>query len=156
VDTLSKLSSKKFGTYIEYLAKLQFLKYGFDIYHPEIDDKGIDFIVRISAGVYLEIQTKGRRSHDYFYMEKPKFPINESTYLFLALCPEKISEDTFYLIPSTAWRTPNDLFRDRDYVKKGQKSKPEWGLTFTKKSLPLLDYYRFSERIQSLTSHYRQ
>jgi hypothetical protein len=67
------LSDKRFGTYVEYLARLEFVKLGADIYLPEVDDKGIDFIVRFPGRVYLEVQVKGRRQLSYFYMPKEKF-----------------------------------------------------------------------------------
>ena len=40
------LSPLQIGKYSEYLAKMEFILYGFDVYSPELDDKGIDFIVR--------------------------------------------------------------------------------------------------------------
>ena len=47
-----------------------------------------------------------------------------------------------YIIPATVWLTPNEVFVDRDYGKPGQKSKPEYGISITKKTLPLLEPYR--------------
>jgi len=35
----SGLSVKRFGTYVEYLAKLEFIRLGADIYFPEVDDR---------------------------------------------------------------------------------------------------------------------
>lgn len=136
-----KLKRKPFGTYVEYLAKLHFIREGADIYIPEIDDKGIDFVVRQTDGTYLEIQTKARRALHYFFMPKSQFPMQANRFLFLGLFLDKANADgRYYLIPVTAWQSPNELFKSFDYA--GKKSAPEWGLQFAKgKNLPLLERY---------------
>ena len=40
------LSPMQIGKYSEYLAKMELILSRFDVYSPELDDKGIDFIVR--------------------------------------------------------------------------------------------------------------
>jgi len=50
-----------------------------------------------------------------------------------------------FLIPSTVWAQPTDLFVSRDY--EGLKSKPEWGLNLSQKNLPLLEPYRFPQKV---------
>ncbi|MEM8550590.1 MAG: DUF4365 domain-containing protein, partial [Verrucomicrobiota bacterium] len=89
------------------------------------------------------------RTKDYLWIKKRQFPINENNYLFLALCLRD-QENMLYLIPSTAWNSQNDLFRDRPYNKPGQTSEPEWGMDFTKKSIPLLEAFRFDTIAPSL------
>lgn len=37
----SELSSLQLGKYAEYLAKMEFMKHGFDVYSSEVDDKEI-------------------------------------------------------------------------------------------------------------------
>jgi hypothetical protein len=53
-----------------------------------------------------------------------------------------------YLIPSSVWSKPNNLFVSRDY--EGKKSKPEWGLNLSKKNLPLLTQFEFEKVVQGL------
>jgi hypothetical protein len=52
----------------------------------------------------------------------------------------------FYLIPAAAWKTPNDLFCDKDY--EGLKSKPEYGLNISAKNNMLLLPYNFENVIK--------
>jgi hypothetical protein len=42
----NRLSPLQVGRYAEYLVKMEFTLYGFDVYTAEVDDKGIDFVVR--------------------------------------------------------------------------------------------------------------
>lgn len=131
------LSPSQLGRYSEYLARLLFAKSGMDVYLPEIDNKGIDFVVRSSRGDFFEIQCKARRQLSYFFIEKSKFPMSASRYLCLALFTDGEREDPqMHLIPSTAWAAPNALFVDRRY--EGKKSEPEWGLQFSPRNMSLL------------------
>ena len=41
-----KLNSMQLGRYAEYFVKMEFTRHGFDVYTAEVDDKGIDFVVR--------------------------------------------------------------------------------------------------------------
>jgi hypothetical protein len=143
----TSLSTKQLGRYAEYVSRLFFAKSGMDVYLPEIDDKGIDFVVRSSEGHFFEIQCKARRQLNYFYIEKTKFPLSTARYLCLLLFLEEEKDDPqFYLIPSRTWESPNDLFVDRLYVKK--KSPPEWGLQFSGKNMPLLEPFRVHTTVQ--------
>lgn len=143
-----KLPDKQFGTYVEYLAKLYFIQRGDDVYLPEIDNKGIDFVVRRPTGRYLEIQVRGRRKppppkpFNYFFIEKSTFPMKRNRWMFLALYSDrKRPHGDYYLIPVTAWKKPNALFKDYKYDT-GQKSPPEWGLNLQGSYLHLLNPYR--------------
>ena len=51
----TKLSSIQLGRYAEYFVKMEFTLLGFDVYEPEIDDKGIDFIIRKDLNKFYEI-----------------------------------------------------------------------------------------------------
>ena len=53
-----KLNHLQLGRYAEYYAKMEFTLLGFDVYEPEVDDKGIDFIIRKDEDNFYEIQVK--------------------------------------------------------------------------------------------------
>jgi len=53
-----------------------------------------------------------------------------------------------YLIPATAWLSPNRLFVSRDYA--GRRSKPEWGIQLTRARLPMLQPFRLEEAVKAL------
>lgn len=147
---LSKTGKKKFGTYGEYYAKMEFASYGLDVYTSEVDDHGIDFVVKGAHGFY-EIQVKSiQLSTGYVYMTKKHFSSdNPHLYLCLLLFQQGRLPD-LYLIPSAAWRRETPLLRCHSYDKPGLKSKPEYGLNLSKKNLPLLEDYAFPKIIPQL------
>jgi hypothetical protein len=53
-----------------------------------------------------------------------------------------------YLIRSTEWKNPTSLLKSRDYP--GKKSDPEWGITLSKKNMPLLAQFEFDKIVKSL------
>ena len=143
----TQLSPAQLGKYADYLSRLLFARSGMDVYLPEIDDKGIDFVIRTKKGTFFEIQCKARRQLNYSFIEKTKFPISPARYLCLLLFLNREKENPeIYLIPSTVWLTPNALFVDRKY--EGKKSHPEWGLQFSKKNMPLLKPFLVTSLIQ--------
>ncbi len=143
-----QLNSFQIGKYAEYYVKMEFTSYGFDVYSSEVDDKGIDFIVKKDNGLYYEIQVKSVRKSNYVFALKDRFHAHRDN-VFMALVlfiNEELPE--LYLIPSKEWLKPNDLLRDREY--QGKKSSPEWGINISKKNRPLLKQYEFNRIIQQL------
>src|SRR4051794_25765582 len=118
------LPRDQLGRYSEYLTRLLFAKSGMDVYLPEIDNKGIDLVVRSQTGHFFEIQCKARRQLNYSFIEKTKFCLSDARYLCLLLFLEEQKDDPqIFLIPSRTWEKPNALFVDRCY--EGKKSSPE-------------------------------
>ena len=52
------LSNLQLGKYAEYFVKMKFTLAGFDVYTSEVDDKGIDFIIRKNDDIYYDVQVK--------------------------------------------------------------------------------------------------
>lgn len=117
----SRLNPLQLGRYAEYFVKMEFTLYGFDIYTTEIDDKGINFVVRKDEKRYYDVQVKSIRGLNYIFM---------------------------HLIPATAWCSPSALCVGHDY--EGKKSKPEWGLNLSQKNMPLLEQYKFEQIVHEL------
>ncbi|MBP1765042.1 MAG: hypothetical protein H6Q65_2100 [Firmicutes bacterium] len=144
----SILNKLQLGRYAEYYAKMEFASYGFEVYTSEVDDHGIDFIVKSKDGSFFEIQVKSVRQIGYVFMQKEKWNIdNSNAYLVLLLFEDGILPE-IYLIPATAWKTPNALFSDKDY--EGLKSKPEYGINLSKKNMQILNLYKFEEVLPQL------
>ena len=49
----SRLTHLQVGRFAEYFVKMEFTLYGFDVYQAEVDDKGIDFVIRKGITVIL-------------------------------------------------------------------------------------------------------
>jgi len=144
----SILNNLQLGRYGEYYAKMEFASYGFEVYTAEVDDHGIDFIVKSKDGSFFEIQVKSVRQTGYVFMQKEKWNIdNSNTYLVLLLFKDGFLPE-IYLMPATAWKTLNALLSDKDY--EGLKSKPEYGIILSKKNMQILHLYKFEDVLPQL------
>ena len=144
----SLLNSLQLGRYAEYFAKMEFASYGLEVFSSEVDDRGIDFIVKDKKGRFSEVQVKSLRGTGYVFAQKSKFNIdNRNLYMALLIFKEGKMPD-FFLIPSEAWKVPNEVFVDRDYNKPGQTSKPEYGINISIKNYNILEIFNFEESIQ--------
>jgi hypothetical protein len=139
----SKLNPMQLGRYAEYLVKMEFTLYAFNVYTAEVDDKGIDFVVRkehrtSEAEVdyrYYDVQVKAVRGMNYVFFRKDKYSLKDKLLAAVGLF-EDGKLPNLYLIPATAWHSPDAHFVDRGY--EGLKSKPEWGLNLSHKNLARL------------------
>ncbi len=150
-----KLNHMQLGRYAEYFVKMEFTRHGFDVYTAEVDDKGIDFVVRKERMAtdgnpnieYRDVQVKSVRRLNYVFIRKDKLVLRENLLVALALF-ENGKLPNLYLIPATKWQTPNALLVDRNY--EGLKSNPEWGLNLSHKNLGLLEEYKFEHTIKQV------
>ena len=143
----ASLNSHQLGRFAEYHVTMSLVRAGLDVYAPAIDDRGIDLITRLGHGRYLEIQVKATRGFNYLFLRKSVFSIDPFRYLAYVLFTGE-TEPTVYLIPSTAWLVPDNLFVSRDY--EGKKSDPEYGLTVTKSNLGELNRHRLELTLAAL------
>ena len=69
-----ELNRQQKGTYCEYLAKMEFTLAGFQVYTSEVDDRGIDFVVRHEEAPFYEVQVKatGETANPFVYKDKFK------------------------------------------------------------------------------------
>ena len=133
-------SPLQLGKIAEYYAKLEFLSYGFEVYAPEVDDHGVDFIARKrGTGELFEVQVKSIFKGTYAFIRKDRLPLDER-HLVCFLRFEEGKAPDIYVIPAKAWETPDAVLVGREY--EGRKSKPEWGIQYSKKNAALLEKYR--------------
>lgn len=137
----SRLNHLQLGRYAEYFTKMQFVLLGLDVYSAEVDDRGIDFVVRQEPDRYWDVQVKSACKLNYVFMRKEVFPLRPNLLLALTLFEDGRDPDQ-YLIPATRWTQPGELFVERDY--EGKISKPEFGLNLSRKRLHELDPFRFA------------
>jgi hypothetical protein len=145
----SKLSHLQSGKFAEYYSKMEFTLLGFDVYATEVDDKGIDFVIK-DGMKYYDVQVKSIRGNNYIFFPKSKFKPRENLFAVIVVFYEG-EEPLIYLIPSVVWNETNELFVSRDY--EGKKSQPEWGINISIKNKPLLENYSFhtiAEKLKQL------
>ncbi len=151
----SHLNRLQLGKYAEYLTKMEFVLLGCDVFTAEVDDHGIDFVVRTREGNHYDVQVKSFRSSiggntPYVYLQKSKFKVHPS--LMLALIHFVDGQPpTMFLVQSSVSDAPHPIFESRDYGE-GKQSEPEWGLTMSKKKLAALAQdYGFQAVVSRLT-----
>ena len=148
----SELNPLQLGKCGEYFVKMEFSALGYDVYTAEVDNKGIDFIIRTCEDRYYDVQVKAVRGFKYIFFLKKNFNPNRKNLLAaIALFMKDGELPHLYLIPSKAWLKPNTLLVSRDYGE-GKKSEPEWGINLSKRNLPLLSQFAFDKIVQSSPS----
>lgn len=147
----SKLNHLQLGRYAEYYAKMEFASYGFEVYSSEVDDHGVDFVVKVpNKSKFYEIQVKSVREYGYVFISKSKMPTLTTQRL---VCYIHFIEDKMpdvFVIPATAWATPNAVLVARNYDKPGQTSKPEWGISISRKNYDLLSSYKAEVKLKEI------
>lgn len=143
------LSRMQLGRYAEYFTKMEFASYGLDVYTSEVDDHGIDFIVKDKKEVFNEIQVKALRNKGYTFMKQENFDLSSKTLYLALLIFEEDKLPNIYLVPTSAWNNENNMFVVRNYDN-GQKSKPEYGVNIVNSNKELLEKYRFETMIKEL------
>lgn len=134
-----RLNNLQLGRYAEKYALMEFLSYGLDAYPAEVDDHGVDMIIKDKKGAFQEVQVKSAYKGKYVflkneYIESPDKKKKANYYVCLILFVDG-SVPNMYLIPTTAWNdTSTKLFSDRSY---------EFGINISEKNRPLLDKYKF-------------
>ena len=125
---------------------MEFTLWGFSVFTSEVDDRGIDFVVRTNDSRHYDVQVKSIRGLNYIFFPKHSFPIRDNMLAAITIFKESESP-TIYLIPALAWLTPNKLLVNRDY--EGKKSKPEWGINLSQKNMALLEPYFFEKIVKA-------
>lgn len=143
----SKLNHLQLGRFGEYYAKMEFTSYGYEVYTSEVDDHGVDFVVKApGTSDFYEVQVKSLCHGNYVYISKDDFKIDDRHLVcFLRFKDDKMPD--VYLIPSRVWEKPNAVFVDRKYDKPGQTSKPEWGINYSKKNIEILAPYKMGQSL---------
>jgi hypothetical protein len=88
----------------------------------------------------VRVATMRRPRGNYAFFTNASFKPSDGLLAALILLEEGRDPKAF-LIPSTAWHQPSPLLRDREY--QGKASAPEWGISVSGKSRPLLEEFRF-------------
>lgn len=145
-----KLNSHQLGRYAEQLAGMAFLSYGLDVYPTVVDDHGVDMVIKDKKGRFTEIQIKSLYKSNYTFIQKRHMDVNNPDYYVCLLRFTDGKAPDIYLIPATTWRNPEGCFCYRAYDKESQTSKPEYGITLSKKNQHILNKFCFEKMIEQM------
>lgn len=151
----SKLNHLQVGRYGEYYAKMEFTSFGFEVYTSEVDDHGVDFIVKVpNTDAFYEVQVKTIRNKSFVSIAKSKMP--KLTDRRLVCCIQLLDGNlpNVFVIPAIVWCQPNAVFRSHDYDKPGQKSKPEWGINISDINYDCLVPYQIETKLKEIMDQY--
>ncbi len=138
----SQLSHLQRGRYAEYYAKMEFASYGYEVYTSEVDDHGVDFVVKSpDSEQFYEVQVKSLMDYGYIFISKSKMPKLIPTRLICYIQFIDGQLPHIFIVPSTVWKTPNAVFVDRIYDKPNQTSESEWGMNISKKNFSVIEQY---------------
>ena len=130
-----KASTKENIGYIgrigELYAIIEFLYHKFEVYSPEIDNKGIDFVARRGNTVF-EVQVKSVLPKSYTFIKKDKF-VNKDTFLICYIRFIEGEVPAIYIIPA-----PNIVSEDNsglfaDYT--NRENNPEYGIKYNQNEM---------------------
>ncbi len=143
----SKLNNIQIGRYGEYLAKMEFTAYGFDVYTSEVDDHGVDFIAKNKDGVFLEVQVKSICKTSYMFIKKDKIKADDR-HIVVLIRFKDFEQPEMYVFPASVWKEPNPVFRDRKYN--------EWGFNYSKKNRNLIEQFLSDKYLPILFGEYKK
>jgi len=143
----TRLNRMQVGRYAEYFFKMEFVLRGFDVYGTEVDDRGIDFVLRREPDRYWDVQVKSLRGAEYVFIPESKFRLRPTFLVALALFEDGRQPDLF-LIPATRWEKPGGVFVYRAYD--GLKSPPEYGINVSKKATAELEGFCFTRALKDI------
>jgi len=145
--TWSHLNKQQLGRYGEIWTFMEFLSYGLNVYPTEVDDHGVDLVVKDVRGKYWDVQVKSVRGWTYIYFKTDYIDranaLDEPNLLvcymnFVDGCMPEV-----FLFPSTVFMNVHDggVFKDRGY---------EYGISVSKRNRHELEEYHLEDVVKSL------
>ena len=141
----SRLNRQQKGTYGEYVAKMEFVMYGYLVFSAEIDDRGVNFVVRNEAGSHFDIQVKTITGWNYTYIYESKFSED------LWICPVVLTEGnqpTLYIFSGRDWNPDESGLLQRHHYRKSKEA--EYGIHATKTRAPAMERFAFDRSVERL------
>jgi len=138
------MNKYEFNKWAVSVVEQAFIQRGFKVENINLPAAEADFLAVSSSGENLKVKVRAiSQIGSYVFSLKKHFNINDfDLYMVIAYIPNK-DEQELYLIPASEWGKDIYPFKGKDYNKPGQKSQPEWGVSFSMKAKAALETYRF-------------
>ena len=133
------------------LISQKFTSAGFSVVTPSERTPTRLVVQRYGGPAYsVRVATCRPPGGNYAFFTKKTMALADDTLVTLVLLQDGCAPALF-LIPTVAWRDPTPLLVDREY--EGMQSEPEWGISVTGKSRPLLKPFMFSRQMRRLVEN---
>ena len=139
------LNRQQKGTYGEYIAKMEFVMYGYLVFGAEIDDRGVDFVIKNNAGKHFDVQVKTVTKSNYTYIKESKF--SEELWICLVVLNEG-EQPKIYLLSGRDWDSDTKGLLQRHCFPNANE--PEYGIHLAKKRMPLPERFEFDRSVERL------
>lgn len=144
-ESLRKL---QLGKYAEYYAKMEFAKYGFEVYTSEVDDHGIDFVAKCpETSKFYEVQVKSKRPRGSIFVNKDDMTMDEY-HLLCCICFGEKEWPDVYAIPMTEWENKDNYPALSE--SNGIETKPAWTVNFSKRNSTVLDKFKIDQVLNEI------
>jgi hypothetical protein len=101
-NTWSELTTQQLGRYAERFIQMEFTRLGFDVSTAEVDDEGIDFVIRTgkdSRPQHFDVQVKSARKNGLIVLGSRESPLRKNLLAAVVWFEEGRPPEPF-LIPS--------------------------------------------------------
>lgn len=153
-DHWSRLNHLQLGRFAEYLVKMNFTRLDVSVFTAEVDDRGIDFVIRTDSGKHYDVQVKSVRGSSYIFLRQDKFTPRENMLVAIVRFAHDGEPPKLYLVPSTTCGQSDGPFVNRPYP--NLRSKPEWGLTWSKRTVERLESFKFCNTVRRLCTSWQE
>lgn len=118
-------------------------KYELDVQATHEKAMDIDILASLQNETVLKIVVRYLSPDSrYTFVPQRKFDVNDN-YLFMAVLYDSgHGRREVYLLPASSWKRREEHFSTKNYDKPGQISEPEYGITFSEKTIEDISSYR--------------
>ena len=141
----SQLNRQQKGTYGEYIAKMEFVMYGYLVFSAEVDDRGVDFVVRNDAGRHFDVQVKTVTGRNYTFIYESKF--REDLWICLIVLTEG-EHPALYLFSGRDWNSDTSGLLQHHHYPKSKEA--EYGIHATKTRSSAMERFAFDQSVERL------
>lgn len=136
----SELSKQRKGRFAEYFTCMELSAEGIDVYKAEVDDRGIDFVIRLTTReqiTHFDLQVKSITPPNLLFLVKRSFKPRDRFMLALVLFNKNGRLPSLFLVPSLDVLANPSLFRFKDEDR--YELEPEWHLNLTRANIIRLE-----------------
>lgn len=142
----SHLTKVQKGTFGEALAKMAFTLEGFEVYTPEWDDHGVDFVIRRPGGTLYNVQVKTTDPATNPFIYESRFQLSDD-FLLVAVRVVDGQAPDLYVARGSEWKTPG---RCLNHNSKGGTAGPYFELRLSPRYTNELARFRFDVYVKAL------